>query len=238
MRIPVAEQRRLLDLQQVDQNLARARHDLDHLASTREAADLAARRKTANLNSVRLRMEGEDFGRQAKRVDEDLERVRARRARNAEMASSGVDARVQRELQHESESLDRRQRELEDAEIGFLERQEESLAKAAKLAEEAEVLSQQVEQAQGRAESERSGLAARIQDQRRERVEIVKSLSPELVAKYDDNRARRGVGVAVLEAGQCSACRIALAPDELDRLQSAHEDEVTSCEECGSLLLR
>jgi predicted nucleic acid-binding Zn-ribbon protein len=164
--------------------------------------------------------------------------VRARKDRNEEMADSGVDARVQRELQHESDSLVRRQRELEDAEISFLERQEDAVARAKGLEQEEIATVAELASVSEQAKTERQELDGRIAGLRAERNEVVSGLSPQLVNLYEDTRSRRGVGVALLEGGQCSACRITMAPDEVARLRAADEDQVETCEECGCLLLR
>lgn len=238
MRIPASEQRRLLDLQEIDRGLAKSAHESESLASEQEVRELEQRRHVLHLEAVRRRTEAEDFGRQAKRIDDDIERVRARRNRNKELADSGVDARVQRELQHESDSLDRRRRELEDAEISFLEREEEEGVHAVRLVHEEETVSADLVLASGRAKAEREALNSRIAGLRRDRDDVVSHVSKPLLNLYNDARSRRGVGVALLEGSQCSACRLELTLSELTRLREASADEVETCEECGCLLIR
>lgn len=238
MRIPASEQRRLLDLQEIDQNLAKSAHESANLASEQEVRALKQRRRVLHLEAVRRETEAEDFGRQAKRIDEDIERVRARRKRNKELADSGVDARVQRELQHESDSLDRRRRELEDAEISFLEREEDERAHAARLAKEEAVVVVDLGEATERAEHDRAELDTRMVDLRNDRDDVVSNVSKSLLDLYNDSQSRRGVGVALLEGNQCSACRLELTLSELTRLREANADEVETCEECGCLLIR
>ena len=238
MRIPASEQRRLLDLQEIDQALAKAANESENVASEQEVRALAQRQRALHLEAVRRRTEAEDFGRQAKRVDEDIERVRARRNRNKELADSGVDARVQRELQHESDSLDRRRRELEDAEISFLEREEEEGAHAARIGQDEKNVSADLGDASARAKRDRKELDDGIADLKKDREDVVLRLSRPLLDLYNDARSRRGVGVALLEGSQCSACRLELTVSELTRLREISADEVETCEECGCLLIR
>ena len=238
MRIPASEQLRLLDLQEIDQDLAKSAHESENLASEQEVRELEGRRRVLHLEAVRRRTEAEDFGRQAKRIDEDIDRVRARRKRNKELADSGVDARVQRELQHESDSLDRRRRELEDAEISFLEREEQEDAHAARLVQEEATATADLEVASERATTEREELSNRIAGLRNDRDDVVSRVSKPLLDLYNDARSRRGVGVAMLEGSQCSACRLELTLSELTRLREVDADEVETCEECGCLLVR
>lgn len=238
MRIPAPEQRRLLDLEETDKALAKSAHESENLASEQEARSLDQRRHALHLEAVRRRTEAEDFGRQAKRIDEDIERVRARQNRNKELANSGADARLQRELQHESDSLDRRRRELEDAEISFLEREEEEGAHAARVAHEEATVAADLEEARVRAARDRKELDDRIAGLKKDREDVVSRVSKPLLDLYSDARSRRGIGVALLEGSQCSACRLELTLSELTRLRETSADEVETCEECGCLLIR
>ncbi|MDA9912859.1 hypothetical protein N9D66_00185 [Candidatus Nanopelagicales bacterium] len=238
MRIPVPEQHKLLDLQDVDRKLAKATHALTNSKAERKLRDMQQDARNLKVTAVRTATEADDFGRQARRIDDELERVRARHKRNTELADSGVDARVARELEHESESLKRRQIELEDAEMSFLEQQEAALTKANDMQSRSEQMQSDVGQLEADVEQETTAAKVNLQSLRTERKTLLATIPGELVVLYDQAKLQRGIGVARLEGIQCSACRIEMSPTEVDRLSGLDPEVVEQCEECGCPLIR
>jgi predicted nucleic acid-binding Zn-ribbon protein len=238
MRIPVADQYKLLDLQDVDRQLAKATHALLNLKSAQQLRELQHEAHNLKVTAVRTQTEADDFGRQARRVDEDLERVRARHKRNTELADSGVDARVQRELEHESESLKRRQLELEDAEMSFLERQEKAMTAATEMQARSDKVQQDLQELEVSSQQDKAEAKTKVVNLRQERVDTVTAIPAGLVKLYDQAKAQRGIGVARLEGNQCSACRIEMTATEVDRFAALDPEVVEQCEECGCPLIR
>ncbi|MCH9815946.1 MAG: hypothetical protein K0U64_05765 [Actinomycetia bacterium] len=238
MRIPVSEQHKLLELQDLDRQLAKATHALTNSQAERELQEMQQNMRNLKVSAVRTATEADDFGRQARRIDEDLDRVRARHKRNTELADSGVDARVARELEHESESLKRRQIELEDAEMSFLEQQEAALAKAKDMQARSDQLQNDVTQRQADVDQETAAAKTKIRTLRADRASLLEAIPVELVSLYDQAKLQRGIGVARLEGTQCSACRIEMTPMEVDRLAGLDPEVVEQCEECGCPLIR
>jgi predicted nucleic acid-binding Zn-ribbon protein len=142
-------------------------------------------------------------------------------------------------LQHELDSLKRRQSDLEDQELELMERLE--------VAETALAAAQQgLQQARAdreRAEQLRDDALADITDgtERHEavRAEVAAGISAPLLALYDRIRAQTGTtGAAMLKARQCQGCRIELYGNELATVRNADPHEVVRCENCGRILVR
>ena len=119
------EQQKLLDLAAEDvalTQLAHRRRTLPEVAAV-EAAEEAERTFSADV--VRAETEVRDLGREVKRLESDVETVRQREAKDQRLLDSGsVSPKELTNLQHELESLKRRQSDLEDQELELMERLE------------------------------------------------------------------------------------------------------------------
>jgi hypothetical protein len=234
-----AVQRRLLDLAGVDAELARLAHRRrtlpEHAALS--AAETAVRRAKDALVEVETR--AGDLDRDILRLERDVEAVRARTERDRRiLAGAGVGAKQANDLQHELDSLARRQGVLEDEQLELMEQREAvgmDAAHAGRVLAEAEHELRTVAERRDAALLDiDSGEAGRL----REREEVVATLPADLLAAYDRRRARGGTGAALLRERRCGACRLELDRTALSMLRSAPPDEVVHCEECGTVLVR
>src|SRR3954454_19752476 len=92
-------------------------------AAAAEAAAGAEREQSAQL--VRAETEARDLEREVKRLEADVDVVRQRAARDQQrIDTASLPAKEVTALQHELESLARRQGDLEDQELELMERQE------------------------------------------------------------------------------------------------------------------
>jgi uncharacterized protein len=234
------EQQKLLDLAAEDvalTQLAHRRRTLPEEAAVQAAVEAE---RTFSADVVRAETEASDLGREVKRLDADVETVRARETKDQRLLDSGsVSPKELTNLQHELDSLKRRQSDLEDQELELMERQE--VAGAALAAAQ-----QGLEQARAdreRAEQLRDDALADIADgtTRHEaaRAEIVGQISPPLLALYDRIRTQTGTtGAAALRHRQCQGCRLELYGNELASVRNADPHEVLRCENCGRILVR
>jgi predicted nucleic acid-binding Zn-ribbon protein len=121
-----AVQLRLLDLQAADAKLAQLGHRRRTLPELTRITDAAARAAALHSDAVELRTEISDIATEQRRMENDIEVVRARESRDqARLDSGGVPAKELEGLQHELASLQRRQGTLEDAALEVMERREE-----------------------------------------------------------------------------------------------------------------
>ena len=118
------DQQKLLALAAEDVALAQLAHrrrTLPELAAV-EAAQEAQR--TLADDVVRAETEGRDLDRAPKRLEGDVDTVRQREARDQARIDGGATAKEITGLQHELESLHRRQSDLEDQVLELMERRE------------------------------------------------------------------------------------------------------------------
>jgi hypothetical protein len=234
------EQQKLLDLAAEDVALTQLAHrgrTLPEVAAV-EAAEEAERSFSGDV--VRAETETRDLGREVKRLESDVETVRARETKDQRLLDSGsVAAKEMTNLQHELESLKRRQSDLEDQELELMERlevAETGLAAAQRGLEQARADRE-------RAEQLRDDALADIADGTRKhqaaRDEIAGGISAPLLTLYDRIRTQTGsTGAAMLRARQCQGCRLELYGNELATVRNADPHEVVRCENCGRILVR
>lgn len=239
MKAEVTQQRSLLELSKLDAELSRITHRAGHLpeqealARIREEYNAAADR----VGAVRIALEDIDL--QVSRFESEIEGVRQREDRDRSLLQSGAtDAKQLSDLQHELETLLRRQVSLEDSLLEVMERREELQAQLDAAQRSVETLQTELasaEQALGTALAEIT--QAREQHSSR-RDTLSAALDPALSALYERQRAGGGAGAGPLLGRRCGACRLEIDRGELSRISAAAEDDVVRCPECGAILLR
>ena len=232
--------RRLLDLQAVDTALQQLAHRRDRLPQL--AALTTVAREIAHLDDERIKSQVgvDDIDRDISRLERDIEQVRTRAEKDRTRLTAGSGpARDLEALQHELTSLARRQSELEDSELEFMEQREAAQttvdAAIGRLAEAREK--------QASLERERDEALAEIDTEAHHQAEmrapLVAELPGDLVDLYDKIRADSGgVGAALLRAGRCGGCRLDLSGGERARVKAAPPDDVVQCDECRRIMVR
>jgi predicted nucleic acid-binding Zn-ribbon protein len=232
-------QRRLLDLAEADAELGRLAHRRRTLPEHAELAAAEAAVRAGKDAVIEVETTASDLDRDIRRLERDVEAVRSRTDRDrALLAGAGVGAKQAADLQHELETLARRQTVLEDEELEVMERRE---AVGVDLDHNRGVLvaaEQTLSEIGERRDTALRDIDAAEQGRRRAREEIVATLPADLLAAYERRREQQGVGAALLRERRCGACRLELDRTTVGALRVAPADEVVHCEECGVILVR
>jgi predicted nucleic acid-binding Zn-ribbon protein len=233
------DQLTLLEVQRHDLEMDRAKH---RRATLPEAARVAALESTAKAlgdDITRAAVEVSDLEAEQRKADADVDLVRQRAEKDKALLETINDAKQLTNLQHELESLARRQAELEDVELEVMERLEAAQkSHSALLADRdtvaADLADATVALANALADlADEEGIAAAARTAAAERVPA------DLLGLYDKLRAdNAGIGAAALHRGRCEGCRIELTPVDLGRIREAPPTEVIRCEECRRILVR
>jgi predicted nucleic acid-binding Zn-ribbon protein len=238
MKAEVVQQQSLLKLAELDAELSRVTHRASHLAEQQRLEQVQADHRDANDRLAALSIALDDLGAQISRFESEIDSVRQREDRDRSLLDSGTNSKQLTELQHELETLQRRQSSLEDSLLEVMERREELQGQQS--GELATIDKLQAELAH--AQKARDDALAEIDQTRHQRAsrrdELTASLNPDLVALYERQRAAGGPGAGVLQGRRCGACRIEIDRGELARISAAAEDDVLRCPECGAILLR
>lgn len=228
-------------MQELDSRLDLLRHQVANPPETAELRELTATRTQVDGRARDLQVQVDDLTRAQRKADDDVEQVKGRRVRDQQRLDAGTVSNPKdlERLQHELVSLDRRIRDLEDAELEVMEQLEAAQEELTSLRGQLTELDERIA-ALGEARDKR---VAAIQEEgmgvARERAAAVAGMPPELLALYDRLRGQRGgVGAAVLRARRCEGCRMELNSGDLAVIAKQPSDEVIRCEECGRILVR
>ncbi|NNG40586.1 hypothetical protein HJ588_15065 [Flexivirga sp. ID2601S] len=240
MKADLTRQWKLLDLQKLDTRLDQLAHRERTLPAQAELDTATARAQTLAEDVVLARTAVQDNERAVSKADADVQLVRDRAARDRERLEGGSgSAKELQGLQHELDTLARRQAELEDVELEVMERaetlQRELTAKEGAQAEAQDTVARLTEQR----DKEVADITAEREQVQRDRANVAPGVGQELLDLYEKVRAQQGgVGAAALQQKRCTGCGLELVQAELSRIRSAPEDEVLRCEECRRILVR
>jgi predicted nucleic acid-binding Zn-ribbon protein len=238
MKAAVAQQRSLLEVAELDAELSRIAHRAGHLPEQQDCERLQTEQAAADDRLGALRIALEDLDAQISRFELEIDAVRQREERDRSLLRSVADAKQLSELQHELETLQRRQSSLEDSLLEVMEHREQLQAQQAAELAKTEALQADLAAAQQALDGalEEIDHARRVRSTRRD--ELTVALDPDLLALYERQRAGGGPGAGALQGRRCGACRIEIDRGELARISAAAEDDVMRCPECGAILLR
>ena len=218
--------------------LAHRRRGLPELAEiTRVTSALT---EVADL-IVGAETEESDVRREVAKAEADVEAVRSRSIRDRQRMETGAvgSAKELEALQHEVESLARRQSDLEDVELEAMERLESIQARLAELGERRSALTTELADLERRRDDQLADIDKDAEYISGERARAATGLPDDLKTLYAKLRADQGgIGAAALWQGKCQGCRLQLTPMEIARVRNAPGEEVLRCEECRRILVR
>ncbi|WP_016697006.1 zinc ribbon domain-containing protein [Actinoalloteichus spitiensis] len=239
MKAAPAVQRTLLDLAEIDIELNRVAHRRGSLPELTEITGIEAEAATKRDAVTAAATVLADLRRDADRLEKEVDQVRARGKRDEDLLKAGnVSARQVADLEHELESVRRRQGLLEDELLELMERIEAAETQVSVAEGELAEVRQRLEDAERRRDEALADLGTVEARQTEAREAVVGSVPEGLLALYERLRAQKGTGAALLRARRCGACRLELDRTALSELRKAAADDVVRCEECGVILVR
>lgn len=228
-------------MQALDLKLDQLAHKRTTMPEVAEVESLAAEHARLSDSLVVAQTTVADLEREQKRADTDVEQVRTRKDRDQKRLDSGqVSSPKELEsLQKEIESLERRQSELEDAELEIMERLEQAQREVDSLTAERDSVAQRAREAQQARDAKWAEIDQEAEQARQQRAELAGQLPDELLGLYEKIRASQGgIGAAALRRRTCEGCQLQLDPAELKRISSFAPDVVVRHEECRRILVR
>ena len=239
MKAEVVQQRSLLELAELDAGLGRIEHRAKHLTEQDHVEQVQSSHREANDRLAALRIALDDLDAQVARFESEIDAVRQREDRDRALLDAGaINAKQLSELQHELDTLQRRQSSLEDSLLEVMERREELQGDQAAELTRIDELQSELTGAQKSLDDAITELNQTRHQCVSRRDELVSELDADLVALYERQRKSGGPGAGVLQGRRCGACRIEIDRGELARISAAADDDVMRCPECGAILLR
>jgi len=232
---------RLLDLQALDAQLDRLAHRRATLPEIAELQRIGGEQAATRDDVVVAETEAGDIRREQDKFEGDIAQVRQRIVRDQQRMDAGAvsSAKELESLQHEIDSLHRRQTALEDSEIEVMERLEVVENRLASLVARSEQLAAGSKETEERRDAALAEIDVEVRAVQADREGLAPTLPADLLALYDKLRAQfGGVGAAALRQKRCDGCRLELNATDIGRVRAAEEDEVLRCEECRRILVR
>lgn len=232
-------QRRLLDLQAIDTNLAQLAHRRRTLPERAELESLARELSSLEDDRVRAQVAVDDLDRDIARLEKDVEQVRVRKEKDENRLAAGTGpARELEALQHELVSLNRRQGDLEDAELELMEQRETAQGVLDGVEQRLADTRDKRAATEQRRDEAMAEIAKEEEFKRGARQPLAADLPSDLVNLYDKIRADTGLGAALLTGGRCGGCRLDLSGADLAGIRKAAPDDVVRCEDCRRIMVR
>ncbi|MER7117324.1 zinc ribbon domain-containing protein [Saccharomonospora azurea] len=239
MKAEPAVQRQLLDLAKADAELTRVAHRRRTLPELAQIEDVEKRLRERRDALVSVQTTASDLERDVAKQEREIESVRARADRDRQlMASGSVSAKQLADLEHELQTLARRQSVLEDDQLELMERKEAVDADVQRTAAEVDKIEQELADARKRRDEALADLDTTQARREADRERLLPMLPENLVALYERVRAHKGIGAALLKARRCGACQLELDRSAISEIKAAAEDEVVQCENCDAILVR
>lgn len=239
MKAELSLQQKMLELQDIDLQLTALEHRKRSIPQRKELETQQALAEKLYEEVVRTRTEVFDVEREVTKAEADVQLVRDRADRtNSRLEAGQGSAKELESMQREMTSLGRRQAELEEIQLGVMEKAEglrtdQQKAEQAKASVDEKVvaLEKEIADAEAALDRERS-----VVQQRRE--QFVPQLL-DLADVYEAERAKfGGLAVAALRERRCGGCGLELNASERARIKAADEDEMLRCEDCSRILIR
>lgn len=231
-------QRLLLDLAEIDAAKDRLQQTAKRLPEQQHLNRMHTERSAKRAEIVKLTGALEATETEAKRVRDDIAVVNARIARDESKIADSADGSTTVELKRELDTLARRSAVLSETEAAL--REQELREKAALHTAQEQLRSLETETAD--LESRREQAVASLRDEAKrnakERAALTEKIPAELVALYDERRARNGIGASLLVGNVTSATGVRLDPGLLNTIRRADPDEVIICPDSGGVLVR
>ena len=238
MKASPTEQRLLLDVQAIDTNDRQLAYASDHLPQTERISELSAELSTSAAEFIARQGVVEDARAEIDRIESDITVVKQRLAVDAEREANSSNAKDVQALEAEIASLKTRMANLEEMELEVMQRLEDaekSLAElqVARAGIEAEIAENEDARARRRAEisAERAQLAST-------REQLVSRIPADLLALYEKQRDRYGIGAALLTRGVSGGSGVALSETDLSKIRAAADDDVVMCPDSSCILVR
>lgn len=186
------------------------------------AAQTAAAR-TQTMEQARQQLE-------ARRLEQDLQKLKARIKDDEAQLGAATDPEVRKDLQFDLKAARVRVERLERRLAGLQESAPAATNELQELQARKAELVAQVEAEQAAAATKAEQAEARI-------TELMAGLDPEVLAQYEAWQ-EKGIGIAQLSGRVCGGCHLQLPPGLVAELRSAPVDEMPACPECDTLLVR
>ncbi|MCU1471366.1 MAG: hypothetical protein JWQ39_2515 [Glaciihabitans sp.] len=233
-----AEQALLLDLQAIDTKLQQLDHRAKSLPEHAALQQLSLENTELLVTLAEQKGVLEDARIELKRVESDVAVVEARISRDSARLQASSSTKDVAALEQELAALRKRQFDLEEIEITVMERVEEQDATVGQIGEQVGVLQGRMADLEGERDAAMKAIDAERGNANANRTTIAGKIPADLLALYEKQRQRYGVGASHLRGGVSSASGVKLNENDLVTIRTAAPDDVLMCPDSNAILVR
>ncbi len=238
MKATQRQQQLLLDIQQLDHQIARLRKQFDQLPERNELQALESEREAVRNTFMDAQRELDTRRLELSRIESDVQVVEQRLERDNALIAASTSSKEAVSIQSEIDTLMRRKSDLEDRELESMEVVESAEA----VLTEAETLLAGVnarrDAIQERIERAEQAIEAQRAEANEQRANIGAEVQGDLLALYEKIRSQVGIGAARLHGNVSEASGMSLTPAELSDIRATSPDEIVLCPTTGAILVR
>jgi predicted nucleic acid-binding Zn-ribbon protein len=234
------QQSLILELQLLDNEIMQSNTKLKSLPEIEQLLHIEKRVTAANDELAVVKSEADQIALELRRGEVDVETVTDRITKDeARLSSGNATPKELEQLQHEVESLKKRQEALEEIELEIMIRNDAVIARSNTLTTDLASLQTLKDEISGRLQSATDEINKVIADKNTARNLVTGKIEKALIDLYEKIRGNAGgVGAAALVGNKCNGCNLAINAVEMDRIKSLSKDELLRCEECRRILVR
>ena len=239
MRATIESQKLLIDLNSIDQNIAKLDHQKKNHPQLIKITELIARVPSIEASIVENDSLILEIKKDISKAEIDVENITKRINKDRErLSSSQTGAKDLIQIQHEVGTLGNKLRELEEVEIEFLEKLEDLEHKKNGLIDILKQMTSDIENLNTNIKADFDNANKEISVLVQDRNLITSRLEKSLIDLYEKIRLDHGIGAAFFDKGKCTSCKIQISPAEINKINSMDLAEVIRCENCRCILVR
>lgn len=235
-----ADQQRLLQLADLDQELGRVQHAAQSLPEHKQISELMAARQELIDALTSVTTEADDLQVAVRRAEADLVPVKARLERDEKRVNDGSvsDSKTLRGLIEEVEHIKRRISTLEDEQLEVMGELEAAESRKAQIEARKAATESRLRELVAARNEQVTALQAEAKELGSSRDAVAAAVGADLLKLYERIRSQRGLGAARLARGRCSGCQLEVTVSDLDTYRKAPANQVLRCAECDRILVR
>ena len=240
MQASTEQQSLILELQLLDNEIMQSNTKLKSLPEIEQLLHIEKRVTAANDELSVVKSESDQIALELRRGEVDVETVTDRIKKDeARLSSGNATPKELEQLQHEVETLKKRQESLEEIELEIMIRNDAVIARSNTLTTDLASLQTLKDEISGRLQSATDEINQVIADKNTARTLVANKIEKALLDLYEKIRGNGGgVGAAALVGNKCNGCNLAINAVEMERIKSLAKDELLRCEECRRILVR
>jgi len=228
----------LLELQALDTKLNQLGHRANTLPELTTIVALSAERDALRSTVGEQSGAWEDAQLELKRTEADVAVVEARVTRDKGRLQASSSVKDVAALEQELAALAKRQSDLEDIELAVMETADERAATLAASRAALDALEARIVEASAARDLALAELDVEREHAAATRSEIAGNVPDDLLALYEKQRARYGVGASLLRGGVSSASGVTLNSSDMVTVRAAAPDDVLLCPDSSAILVR